>query len=328
MSKLLTQEEIDILLGNSQNSDTNKPLTKQEKEPRIYDFRHPDRVSKEQLKILRNIHDNFSRLLSTYLSNALRTMIDVKVPTIEQVTYFEFTLSASSFTYMYIFKIKNLDGSAILETDPRLTYFIIDRLFGGTGAVVNKAEATPTIIERHVMSNVAEKILEYLSEAWQHIDALETSIEMFETNPQLVTVAPASETMIVLNFPVTVRTFDFNIILCFPYFMLEPILKKINSQNYMALLKKEPSDEDHQSLYRAVENTVVSFSVELGKTTVSVDEFLDLQENEILLLNTRITEPLLARVQGHKKFDVFPGKKGKHRAVRVENIIDEEGDVI
>jgi len=178
------------------------------------------------------------------------------------------------------------------------------------------------------MSNVAEKILEYLSEAWQHIDALETSIEMFETNPQLVTVAPASETMIVLNFPVTVRTFDFNIILCFPYFMLEPILKKINSQNYMALLKKEPSDEDHQSLYRAVENTVVSFSVELGKTTVSVDEFLDLQENEILLLNTRITEPLLARVQGHKKFDVFPGKKGKHRAVRVENIIDEEGDVI
>jgi len=328
MSKLLTQEEIDILLGNTQNMDSPKPFVTKEKEPRIYDFRHPDRVSKEQLKILRNIHDNFSRLLSTYLSNALRTMIDVKVPTIEQVTYFEFTLSASSFTYMYIFNIKNLDGSAILETDPRLTYFIIDRLFGGTGAVVNKAETAPTIIERSVMNNVAEKILEYLQEAWQHIDVLETSIVTFETNPQLVTVAPASETMIVLNFPVTVRTFDFNIILCFPYFMLEPILKKINSQNYMALLKKEPSEADTQSLHRAVENTTVSFSVDLGRTTISVDEFLDLQENEILLLNTRITDPLLARVQGHKKFGVSPGRKGKYRAIRIENTIDEEGDIV
>jgi len=328
MSNLLSQEEIDILLGNQSSVDSPKAYMPKEKEPRIYDFRHPDRVSKEQLKILRNIHDNFARFLSTYLSNALRTMIDVKVPTIEQVTYFEFTLSASNFTYMYIFNIDNLDGQAILETDPRLSFFIIDRLFGGTGVVVNRAETSPTIIERSVMNNVADKILEYLKEAWQHIDTLNPHITQFETNPQLVTVAPASETMIVLNFPVAVRTYDFNIILCFPYFMLEPVLKKINSQNYMALLKKEPSEEDTENLRRAVENTDVVFSVDIGKIQITVDEFLELQENELLMLNTRITDSMLARVQGHKKFEVVPGKKGKHRAVRIENIIDEEGDVI
>ena len=328
MSKLLSQDEIDALLESSGNSPTATFDVPKAKEARIYDFRHPDRVSKEQLKILRNIHDNFSRLLSTYLSNQLRTMIDVKVPTIDQVTYFEFTMSAASFTYMYVFNIEKLDGSAILETDPRLTFFIIDRLFGGTGAIINKTEQSPTIIERSVMNNIAEKILEYLKEAWHQIDVINAHIYTFETNPQLVTVAPASETMIVLTFPVAARNFEFNIILCFPYFMLEPILKKINSQNYMALLKKEPSEEDTKNLYRAVEHTEVKFSVELGKTYISVKDFLDLQENELLLLETKITNHLVARVQDHKKFTVSPGKKGKKKAVRIENIIDEEGDII
>ena len=279
MSKLLSQAEIDALLDQEKDQNTSSVDIPKVKEARIYDFRHPDRVSKEQLKILRNIHDNFSRLLSTYLSNQLRTMIDVKVPTIDQVTYFEFTMSAASFTYMYVFTIDKLDGSAILETDPRLTFFIIDRLFGGTGNIINKVEQSPTIIERSVMNNIADKVLEYLKEAWAQIAVLDARIYTFETNPQLVTVAPASETMIVLTFPVSARNFEFNIILCFPYFMLEPVLKQINSQNYMALLKKEPSEEDTKNLYRAVEHTEVKFTVDLGKSYVSVKDFLDLQEN-------------------------------------------------
>jgi len=327
-NKLLSQDEIDALLNSGSGTDPQSGIPAKEKEIRIYDFKHPDRVSKEQLKIMRNIHDNFARLLGTYLSNQLRTMVDVKVPTIEQVTYLEFTMSAASFTYMYTFDITNLDGNAILETDPNFSFFIIDRLFGGTGTVVNRAETSPTIIERQVMSNIAERMLEYLKEAWQHIDILQPNILSFETNPQLVTVAPASETMIVLNFPIATREHDFFLVLCFPYFMLEPILKKINSQNYMTLLKKELSEEEAANLFRAVEHTNVELSVELGKIFIDVDDFVELRENELILLNTRITDPLIARVQKQKKFTVIPGKVGKHKAVRIENLIDEEGDSI
>ncbi|MCK9328297.1 MAG: flagellar motor switch protein FliM [Candidatus Cloacimonetes bacterium] len=328
MSKLLSQEEVDALLSQEAGPEFGEDLLQKEKEARLYDFRHPDRVSKEQLKILRNIHDNFARLLSTYLSNALRTMIDVKVPTIEQVTYLEFTMSASDFTYMYIFDITNLDGSAILETDPNLSFFIIDRLFGGSGSMINRNEGTPTIIERSVMNNVSERILEYLKEAWQHIDVLQPNILTFETNPQLVTIAPASETMIVLNFPVIARNFEFYILLCFPYFMLEPILKKLISQNYMTMMKKETNEEDVKNLTKTIENTNINFSVELGKLEIDVEDFIELEEGEILLLNSKIKNPLIARIQNHKKFLVSPGKKGKQRAVRIENMIDEEGDVL
>jgi len=328
MSKLLSQDEIDALLNSTSSAGSQAVVPEKQIEARLYDFKHPDRVSKEQLKILRNIHDNFARLVGTYLSNALRTMIDVKVPTIEQVTYLEFTMSAASFTYMYVFDITNLDGSAILETDPNFSFFIIDRLFGGTGNVINRTEQAPTIIERSVMNNIAERILEYLKEAWQQIDILQPNILTFETNPQLVTVAPASETMIVLNFPIAARDHEFFLILCFPYFMLEPILKKINSNNYMAMLKKEPNEEDQKNLNRAIEHTNVIFSIELGKMMIDVEDFIELRENELILLDTKITDHLIGRIQKQRKFHVIPGKVGKHKAVRIETIIDEEGDNI
>jgi len=328
-NKLLSQDEIDALLNsNTGSGDAAAVIPEKEKDIRLYDFKHPDRVSKEQLKILRNIHDNFARLLGTYLSNQLRTMVDVKVPTIEQVTYLEFTMSAAQFTYMYVFDITNLDGQAILETDPNFSFFIIDRLFGGTGTVVNRTETNPTIIERNVMNNIAERMLEYLKEAWQHIDILQPNIMTFETNPQLVTVAPASETMIVLNFPIATREHDFFLVLCFPYFMLEPVLKKINSQNYMTLLKKDLNEEEAANLFRAVEHTNVNLSVELGKIYIDVRDFVDLKENELIMLDTKITDPLIVRIQKQKKFTVMPGKIGKHKAVRIENLIDEEGDSI
>lgn len=328
MSKLLTQEEVDALLSQEQGPEQILDISNKKREVRLYDFRHPDRVSKEQLKILRNIHDNFARLLATYLSNQLRTMIDIKPPTIEQVTYLEFTMSASDFTYMYIFDITNLDGQALLEVDPNLSFFIIDRLFGGTGSTIQRNEATPTIIERSVMNSVSERILEFLKEAWQHIDILQPNIMTFETNPQLVTIAPASETMIVFNFPIIARNFEFYILLCFPYFMLEPILKKLISGNYVTLLKKKPNEADTESLYKTLENTQVKFTVDVGYTDLYVQDFVNLKENDILLLNKTIKQPFIGRVQNVKKFSGAPGIYNKKYAFKVEHITDDEGEII
>ncbi|HOE91009.1 MAG TPA: flagellar motor switch protein FliM [Candidatus Cloacimonadota bacterium] len=328
MSKLLTQEEVDALLSQEQGPEQLFEFENKKKDVRLYDFRHPDRVSKEQLKILRNIHDNFARLLATYLSNQLRTMIDVKPPTIEQVTYLEFTMSASDFTYMYIFDVSNLDGQALLEIDPNLSFFVIDRLFGGTGSNVQRNETTPTIIERSVMNGVSERILEFLKEAWQHIDIIQPNVLTFETNPQLVTIAPASETMIVFNFPVIARNFEFYILLCFPYFMLEPILKKLITKNYMALTKKKPNEADSKSLYRSLENTFVKFSVEIGETELLVKDFVELEKNDILVLKKTIHEPCVAKVQNLNLFSGSPGVSNKKYSFKVEHITDDEGDII
>jgi len=332
MSKLLTQEEIDALLSQEQGEEKAAAVVQadvQEKELRLYDFRRPERVSKDQIKKLRTIHEIFTRLISPFLSTTLRTMVDVKSPVIDQVTYLEFTMSASDETNMYIFEIDKLDGQALLDIDPDFTHFIIDRLFGGTGSsITRRAESGITVIEASVLRNIADKIMEQYKEAWSQIDILEPRIVGFETNPQLVTIAPSSETMIVLNFPVIARSFEFTILLCFPYFMLEPVLKKMLSETSMTMLRRSSTNEDIRNVQHTIEQTSVKCDVELGRTQVTVEDFLALKEGDILMLDQRVGEPLTTNVSDLPKFACAPGRHGKKLAVQIQHILDPEGEII
>ncbi len=326
MSKLLSQEEIDALLSQDGNPAPAEDEVAAEKEYRLYDFRRAERISKDQQRFLRNIHENFAKLLSTYLSNKLRSMIEVKSPIIDQVSYLEFTMSSAEFTNLYIFEIEKLDGQAILEIDPSFTNFVIDRLFGGEGKVINRGSQI-TIIEETVMTQIAKQILKSFQEAWIHED-LKPEITMFETNPQLVTIAPASETMLILNFPISARNYDFYIYLCFPYFMMEPVLKKLISDTYMQLLKKNITPEDREIVQRRITLSSIDLSVQISNTDITVEEFLDLQENDILVLNQATSDMLKCKVGNNDKFLGTVGKSGKNRAFRIEQYLDSEGEPI
>jgi flagellar motor switch protein FliM len=329
MSKLLTQEEIDALLSQESTGEKPQSPVELEKEVRLYDFRRPERVNKEQIKVLRNIHENFARLLSTYLSNTLRTMIDVKSPVIDQVSYLEFTMSAADFTNMFIFGIDQLDGQALLDIDPDFTFFIIDRLFGGTGSsIARRVESITTIIENSVLKNIADRILEHFQEAWEQVDHLNCHINNFETNPQLVTIAPSSETMLVLNFPVVAKSFEFTILLCFPYFMMEPVLKKLLNQNYMTLLKKKSTESDVKAIQHIIEQTKVTLDVVIGSIEVSVEEFVELREGMILRLDKRVDDYLVGKVADTTKFLGVPGQHRNKTAFKIEHLTTDEGEII
>ncbi|MCD4828529.1 MAG: flagellar motor switch protein FliM [Candidatus Cloacimonetes bacterium] len=329
MSKLLTQEEIDALLSQESGPDSSSGLMPDLKELRLYDFRRPDRVNKDQVKKLRTIHEIFTRLISPYLSSTLRTIVDVKSPVIDQVTYLEFTMSASDETNMYIFEIDKLDGQALLDIDPDFTHFIIDRLFGGTGVTLTRrAESGITVIESSVLRTIADKIMEHYKEAWAQIDELEPKIVGFETNPQLVTIAPSSETMIVMNFPVVARNFEFTILLCFPYFMLEPLLKKMLSETYMTMLRRNTTKEDVRNLEHAMKQTSLSCDIELGRAEITVEEFLGLNEGDIILLTQQIDKPLTTNIAGLPKFLGVPGQHRKKLALQIRHTLDKEGEII
>lgn len=324
MSKLLSQEEIDALLSADLGEAKQEP--KEEKEYRLYDFRRADRVSKEQQRFLRNIHENFAKLLSTFLSNKLRTMIDVKSPIIDQVTYMEFTMSSSEYTHLYIFEVEKLDGKGLLEIDPNFTNFVIDKLFGGPGQIIKRGNQT-TVIEESVMMSIVRQIMKSFEEAWIH-EGLKPEITDFETNPQLVTIAPPSETIIILNFPITARNYDFYLYLCFPYFMMEPVLKKLITDSYMSLLKKKISETDRENLEQNIIASDVDFIVELGRTNIEIEEFLELKKNDIIILDNRTTDLSTARVNEKSKFVGKIGKSSKHYSYKIEHFLDEEGEII
>jgi len=316
-SKLLSQQEIDALLQQTGKKGEPEPeIIDQNREISVYDFRHPNRVSKEQMRTLRTIHDRFSRMFGTYLSNTLRTMVDVKVNTIDQVTYSEYTLSVSVPSNLFVSELLELGGSCIVEIPPNLFFFLIDRMLGGSGSVVNSNREVTTI-EQKVMEKIVNRGLRDLDEAWEDITKLRPSLKSFETNPQFVQIAPASETVIVILFDVIVGERTYSLNLCIPFIALEKVMGKLNIHSYINLTQKKQTPEIREKIHYNLNNTSVPITVRLGETEITVRDFLNLEVGDVLNIGKRIDEDLAILISGEQKYWGKPGMKDQSLAVQL-----------
>ncbi len=209
MSDILSQEEVDALLsavsqGNDQQVGVeaaspvltlSPDLSESEKSMSLYDFRRPDRVSKDQMRTLQNLHEGYARLFSTTLTNFLRTFVEIELVSVDQLTYSEFVMSISNPSCIYVFKMEPLEGTAIIEINPSLVFFIIDRLFGGQGRP-SEQNRELTLIEQNVIHRIVERGLNDFKDVWEHVGVFSPKIEAYETNPQFVQIAPPGETVI------------------------------------------------------------------------------------------------------------------------------------
>ena len=316
-SKLLSQKEIDALM-NRETRKAPQVQSEKKKEVTVYDFRHPDRISKEQMRTLRTIHDRFARTFATYLSNTLRTMIDIKVDTIDQVTYSEYSLSVAVPSCLFIANLSALNGSCIMEMPPNLFFFLIDRLLGGTGRAID-AQREVTVIEQKVMEKIINRALQEFEEAWRDVTPVKPKLSAFETNPQFVQIAPASETVIVILFDVIIgeRTYALNI--CIPFIVLESVLNKLNIHSYMALTQKNQTPEIRKDIQKNLHETKVPVRAILGETSITVEEFINLAIGDVLVLDTNINDEVEITISDKTKFWARPGMKSKKVAVQVSS---------
>ncbi|HIE04045.1 MAG TPA: flagellar motor switch protein FliM [Candidatus Latescibacteria bacterium] len=322
MGKVLSQSEIDALLSAMAAKEGRRGP-----EVQFYDFKHPDRLSRDQARILRTIHEGFSRVLATYLSTTIRTMVDVELASVDQVMYMEFTMGMSNPTCIYTLDMEGLSGNALLEISPELVFFMIDRLFGGPGDVTRIENRPVTLIEQAVLRKIVERMLEFLDNAWAQVHPIGFKIKEFETNPQFVQIAPPSEPVAVFPFQIVLQDTKFPMNLCFPYFALEPILKKLPSQSWMVRRQEGAGDEGR--IKDVLKVTEVELTVELGRTGISLRELLRLEEGDVLVLETRVDDELKVKVNGRLKFFGKPGTHRRRRAVmivREASLEEQEGE--
>jgi flagellar motor switch protein FliM len=169
VSKILSQEEIDALLTNVAKTQSFDELEEaRERAVHLYDFKHPDRISKDQLRTLRTIHDGFARTFATYLSSTMRTMVDVNLLSIDQVAYSEYMMALSEPSCIYIISSKSLKGSAIIELGTNFALIVVDRLLGGSGKKADQIREV-TIIEQNILKKIIEKALVVLNDVWHHV---------------------------------------------------------------------------------------------------------------------------------------------------------------
>ncbi|MBD5407963.1 MAG: flagellar motor switch protein FliM [Treponema sp.] len=327
MNEVLSQDEIDQLLTaiSSGESDTDefKPVSDTRK-IKIYDFKRPDKFSKEQLRTVSNMHETFARLTTTSLSAQLRSLVHVHVASVDQLTYEEFIRSIPTPTTLAVVNMDPLKGNAILEIDPAITFCMIDRLFGGRGVTATNKNRDLTDIEQSVMEGIIVRILANMREAWTQVIDLRPRLGQIETNPQFAQIVPPSEMVVLITLEAKVGDEEGMMNFCIPYLTIEPIVSKLSSQFWFSSVRRSSTTQYLGTLKEKLASVDMEVVAEVGSINLSVRDVLSLRTGDIVRLsNTRVGDALALSVGNKKKFYCQPGVVGKKMAVQVTGKIED-----
>lgn len=319
----LSQSEIDSLINAISSGDIEEESLEKSDDYQAYDFRRPTKFSKEQIRTLQIIHENYARVMGNYLTSFLRVPVKLQVVSVAQVSYEEFVFSLPVPTLMTIFNMSQEMGVAMLETNPTFVFTIIDLLFGGEGKQPGKIREL-TEIELSVMKQINEKFLDNLSYAWKGIAQIEPQIESMDTNPQFNQVIASSETVALVTFSASVQNVQGFVNLCFPFIGLEHILSSLTAQHWFNQFQQTASKNKPGDVEKCLQNPRAEVQAVLGTARITLDDFLQLQEGDVLPLKRHRGEPLELLIEGKPIFKVQPGLRGNRVGVKVVDYISEE----
>lgn len=332
MTEILSQDEIDALLtaisaGEVEPSDYSP--AKEQRKVKIYDFRRPDKFSKDQIRTLQMMHETFARLTTTALSAQLRALVSVHVASVDQLTYEEFIRSIPNPTTLAVINMDPLKGSAVLEIDPSITFTIIDKLFGGTGEAT-KISRELTDIELSVMEGIVVRILGNLRESWSNVIDLRPRLGNIETNPQFAQIVPPNEMVVLITLETKVGDVEGMTNLCLPYITIEPVISKLSAQYWFSSIRKGATDENLQIIKNRLDSVKLNVVAEIGEVGVTMEEVLGLTSGDVINLpNTKVNSDMVVRIEGRKKFKCRPGLVGNRVSVQIgERIIEVPDELL
>jgi len=328
MAAILSQDEIDALLSTVSEDVDHLQLSSATydflpKKISVYDFRRPDRVSKDQLRSLHNIHDKFARNFSSNLSSFLRTITDITLVSVDQMTYGEFLMSLPDPTNFNIISMTPLLGNAVLEINPSLIFPIVDKLLGGQGLPLFHVREL-TQLELTIIDGTLSLILKDLEEVWRLVvPNIRLKKELSENSPHVIQIVAQNEVVILVVFEVKFGEATGMINLCLPAIILEPVLHKISSQDWLIGTKKGRSGEYESRILELLENIELPFSVEIGRTRMKVSEILDLTVDDTIILNKKSKRPLNVYVNNKHRFFGALGILGIKKAIKITRATTE-----
>lgn len=328
MGDVLSQAEIDALLNalsDGQVDAEEMKTTKTQKRIRVYDFKRPNKFSKDQIHSLQNIYENYCRSLTTYFSGHLHSVIDSKVLSIEQITYDEFIRSLPNPTVLGLYSLNPLEGTVLMEVSPALAFTIVDRLLGGQGSALEKNRDL-TEIERTIVEHRLTQIIDLTGEAWAEVYALTPQFVALETNPQFTQIVAPNEMIVLVTIEVKIGETMGMINVCMPYLVLEPILDKLSTFFLFSTQSKETSPEQVEAIRKKIEWAKVEMIAFLGSSEILVRDLLELAEGDVIPLNQSVKDTLPIYVGEFMKFKSVPGLHAEHLAVQITEIVEEGGE--
>lgn len=325
MGEVLSQNEIDSLLSalNSGELDAEEIKENGEKQVKDYDFARPAKFSKEHLRTMEIIFEHYGRLLSTNLPGYLRKNIQVEVMNSEAVTYSEFSNALSNPVLLGVVNFDPMPGSIIIELATNLGYAMVDRMLGGLGEPLDKTREFSEI-ELLIIERIMNACINLLREPWKNVEDIHPRLERIETNSQFAQFISPSEMIAIITINMKIGDVEGLMNVCLPYMTLEDVMDRLNTKYWFSSMQQRGDQEYTELIEALISKAPMPVKAVLGKSTISVTDFINLQVGDIIRLDTKVEEELNVYVGNIKKFTALPGASGDRYAVRVTSVIREE----
>ena len=324
MGEVLSQSEIDSLLAalSSGELDVEQMQDSSDKQVKDYDFKRPAKFSKEHLRTLEIIYEHYGRLISTNLPVYLRKNVQVTVASSETVTFSEFTNALSNPVILGIVDFHPLNGNAIIELSSNLGFAMIDRMLGGQGVPLEKSRDFSDI-EMTILQKLMVICMQLMREPWRNVAEINPMMERIETNAQFAQVIAPSDMVAIISLSVKIGEAEGFMNICLPYFTLEDVMDKLNTKYWYSTMQKNDNENYEEHLEVLIKKIDVPVKAILGRSQVSVNDFLNLQVGDIIRLDSRVDSEMDVFVGNIQKFKALPGSSKDNYAVRITSVIRE-----
>jgi len=325
VGEVLSQNEIDSLLAalSTGELDADQMQGKDDKQVKNYDFSRPTKFSKEHLRTLEIIFEHYGRLVSTNLPLYLRKNVQVSVASSETVTYSEFSNSLSNPVILGIVNFAPLNGTIIIDLATNLGYAMLDRMLGGSGIPLDKSREFSEI-ELTIIEKVLVMMTQLLREPWKNVIDIAPVLSRVETNSQFAQVIAPNDMIAIVTLNVKIGDVEGFVNICLPFFTLEDVMDKLNTKYWYSTMQ-ENHDENYENYIEALIRKVdVPVKAVLGRSTISVSDFMNLQVGDCIRLDTRVENDMNIYVGNIRKFTALPGANQDSYAVRITSVIREE----
>jgi flagellar motor switch protein FliM len=282
-----------------------------------YDFKRPERVGKEQMRSLQTMHEAFGRNFGAALSALLRTIVELKLTSVDQLTYSEFVFSLENPTCFNLINAKPLEGQLILDINLSLLFPIIDRLLGGGNDNSPPTRRPLTEIELRLVSKITDLFCVEMKHAWENVLELDLEIDRVESNPQLVQIVPPNEVVVLISFELTLGEARGMMNLCIPFNSIERISTRLSANSWVSYGTKKATPENIKRISSQLHGAVVELVVELAETNISTSDLIGLRVGDIIATEKDVARPLVVSVEGRPKFHAQPGAFKGRKAIQV-----------
>lgn len=325
MPEILSQAQIDELLNGltsgelDYGEETQKP---NERKVKDYDFRSPKKLTKEQMKTLFGIFENFSRHLASYFSGITRSFCEISVSSIEEQPYFEYNNALPDSILISVLDAKPIEGAVLMDFSNQVTFALIERLLGGTGESLT-LDREFTDIEVSLMTGIFRKITEFMQESWSHYLHLDATLKQMETNSRLMQSMPMDETVVIIVMDATIRSVKGSISCCIPCINLEGILDQVTKDQFSSKRKldKETDSLIEQTVLTKLKESPIEVIGLFGETVLTLRDVVNLQIGDVIRLDQRVDSSVKVLVDNKVWFYGIPGIKKNKKVIKINTVL-------